>query len=144
MPSTRDWSYSRTVAVFPRDGCAVSGCTFNAQHHPDWNFCALNVSDALLRVGYTLPAAAQVNYCEPAHAKPRVRNADGLARICRAQNNGEIDASTWAARPSWKGIVFFEGNLGPVTGHIDLWNGTDAVHTSYPHAATVWFWKLGT
>lgn len=143
MPSTQDWSYSRVRVLFPNDGCTHPGCNFRRAVHPSWNFCALNLSDALLRSGYALPAAADVNTCDPAHPKPRVRNADGMARICRAKNGGAIDASGWVNRPAWNGIVFFEGNLGNVTGHIDLWDGTQGVHGNYPQATTVWFWRMG-
>jgi hypothetical protein len=83
-----------------------------------------------------------------------------MARICDAQNGGAPDLSGWSKRPSWNGIVYFEGNLALeeekephpfsklgllVTGHVDLYDGAtrDAVHKSYPSATTVWFWKLG-
>jgi hypothetical protein len=143
MASTKDWSYAAALAHFPTDGCTYSGCPFNRAANPAWNFCALNLSDALIRAGYALPNASNVNYCDPAHPSPRIRNADGMARVCRAQNAGQIDASTWAARPAWMGIVFFEGHMGNVTGHIDLWNGTEGVHGNYPTASTIWFWRLG-
>jgi hypothetical protein len=79
-----------------------------------------------------------------------VRNADGMARICNVQNGGNPDISGWTKRPAWKGIVFFEGNLLMdfashiyATGHIDLWDGDKAVHSQYPEANLVWFWKMG-
>ncbi len=164
MSSTKDWKYSSVLAQFGANGCSVPGCPFN---HPegcgtDQVFCcALNLSDAIIKAGYSLPDADNVNYC----AHNRVRNADGMARVTRAQNGGAIDASTWANRPSWKGIVFFEGGLGltetyekaardvrapsdfakvfAVTGHIDLWDGTKGVHATYSDATTIWFWRLG-
>jgi len=147
MSSTQDWKYDEILPYFQNDGCTVEKCPFNRNTHPDWNFCALNLSDALIRAGYTLPDAEDVNYCQPphAHGEPlRVRNADGLARICKEQNGGRIDASGWANRPAWKGIVYFEGNFSPdVSGHIDLWDGKQGVHGTYPDAKLVWFWKLG-
>jgi len=103
----------------------------------------LNLSDALIRTHYTLPPALDVNYC-PHH---RVRNADGLARVCIAQNQGITDLRGWANRPSWNAIVFFEGGprLSGATGHIDLYDGStrNALHATYQDAAAVSFWKLG-
>jgi len=136
--STTDWSYSNAIKYFGNNGCSQPGCPFNGCQ--GFLCCALNLSDALIQAGYSLPAATNVNYCP----HKRVRNADGMARICNVQNGGNPDASTWAHRPAWKGIVYFEGNLGQATGHIDFWNGTDAVHASYPSATTIWFWQLGT
>jgi hypothetical protein len=135
-----DWSYSRIDGYFETSGCSVSGCYFN-----NWpgNKCALNLSDAILRAGYTLPGAANVQYCDsPAHSNPRVRNADGMARIVKAKNGGRIDVTGYANRPSWKGIVYFEGGIGNATGHIDLWTGTSGKHANYPDAQVVWFWQL--
>jgi hypothetical protein len=139
-----DWSYSRILARFGTTGCTVPGCPFHddGSGTPAIFFCALNLSDAILRAGYTLPPASNVNYCT--HANPRVRNADGMARIVRAKNGGAIDVSGWANRPSWQGIVYFEGgpDLQNATGHIDLWDGTRGVHAQYPTATTIWFWRL--
>jgi hypothetical protein len=169
VSSTQDWKYAEVLAMFGENGCSISGCSF---HHPSGCAsanvlcCALNLSDAVVRAGYVLPAANNVNYCNHSGASgKRVRNADGMARVTRAQNNGQIDASTWASRPSWKGIVYFEGGLAlnslyvdaartelapsdfanvfTATGHIDLWDGTKGVHAQYPDATTIWFWRLG-
>jgi hypothetical protein len=140
--STTDWSYQQAIDLFPKHGCSTSGCEFHlppdCTSRPGTFCCALNVSDALIRAGYTLPHATNVNYCP----HDRVRNADGMARICNAQNGGTWDVSGWNNRPAWKGIVYFEG--GTVTNHIDFWDGDSAVHTQFPDANTVWFWKLGT
>jgi hypothetical protein len=141
--STQNWQWSKVQPLFPKHGCSVKTCAF---HRPpdcsgDTVFCcALNVSDALIRAGYSLPSAADVEYCK-SHEKPRVRNANGMARICDKQNGGKPDVQDWKNRPSWKGIVYFEG--GTVSWHIDLWNGTSAEHTQYPDANVVWFWKMG-
>ena len=173
MPSTRDWLYASVARLFGQNGCSISGCEFN---HPmgcasaNVLCCALNLSDAIVRAGYDLPKASDVNYCSHGGSAPkRVRNADGCARVVRAQNGGSVDVSGWKNRPTWKGIVYFEGGLSlneiyeqltantgkkssiPVdfdtvftaTGHIDLWNGTKAVHAEYPDATTIWFWRLG-
>lgn len=169
MPSTLDWKYDSVAARFGENGCSVSGCGFS---HPNGCAtanvlcCALNLSDAIIRAGYTLPQASDVNLCNHSGASAkRVRNADGMARVTRAQNGGRIDASTWANRPSWKGIVYFEGGLSLssiyeelgrnkrapndfpttflATGHIDLWDGTKGVHAQYPDSDVVWFWRLG-
>lgn len=169
MGSTQDWKYSSVLAQFGEKGCSISGCSYS---HPEGcstdqvHCCALNLSDAIIKAGYGLPAANNVNYCDHTGSSgKRVRNADGMARVTRAQNNGNIDASTWADRPSWKGIVFFEGGLSltsiyekaaraehapsdfakafAVTGHIDLWDGTKGVHATYADATTIWFWRLG-
>lgn len=169
MISTKDWKYDTVSARFGEKGCSISGCSFN---HPSGCAaanvlcCALNLSDAIVRAGYTLPQASNVNYCDHSgNSGKRVRNADGMARIVKAQNNGRTDASTWPNRPEWKGVVYFEGGLlltsiceelaqkkllpkdfytTPLaTGHIDLWDGTKAVHAEYPNADTVWFWRLG-
>jgi len=138
--STQDWKWNKVRPLFPKHGCSETDCEFHKP--PDCSgdeifCCALNVSDALIRATYTLPGADQVNYCP----HDRVRNADGMARVCRAQNGGRVDASEWENRPEWKGIVYFEG--GTVTQHIDLWDGSGAVHTQFPDADTVWFWKMG-
>lgn len=169
MSSTLDWKYDKVVAKFGENGCSVSGCSFS---HPSGCAtenvlcCALNLSDAIIQAGYSLPTAKDVNYCNHSGSSgKRVRNADGMARVTRAQNGGTIDASTWVNRPSWKGIVYFEGGLtlrslydetarkelAPkdfsavfrATGHIDLWDGTKGVHAQYPDSTTIWFFKLG-
>jgi hypothetical protein len=143
--STQDWSWAKVYPNFGRGGCIVAGCPYNSAEHPgsDLFYCALNLSQALIASGYTLPAASSVNYC--AHKK--VRNADGMARICKMQNGGGIDESGWDKRPSWNGIVYFEGgpDLSNATGHIDLYDGKTkkALHESYPTANVVWFWKMG-
>jgi hypothetical protein len=143
MPTT-DWKWAKVQPLFDFTGCSVQQCPFAFNStNPAIFFCALNLSDALLKAPYTLPAATNVNVC----AHGRVRNADGMARTCRAQNGGAIDQSGWANRPAWNGIAYFEGgpSLGGATGHIDLYDGTtrDCLHKSYSDAAVVWFWKLG-
>lgn len=129
--------------LFGITGCSVAGCPFRFDPASDFNFCALNLSDALVRAPYILPDAVNVNYC----THGRVRNADGMARVCRKQNGGGIDLQGWENRPSWNAIVYFEGgpSLGGATGHIDLYDGQTkkGLHASYPDAAVVWFWKLG-
>lgn len=141
MSSTKDWSWETVVPLFPKHGCSVRDCEFylppDCSSRPNTFCCALNLSDALIRAGYSLPNADEVNYC----GHERVRNADGMARICKKQNDDKIDVSGWANRPSWKGIVYFEG--GTVTQHIDFWNGTSAEHTQFPGADVVWFWRMG-
>ncbi len=143
--SSNDWSWSRLSPLFGRDGCSVAGCPYHRppQDPPGIFYCALNLSDCILRASYSLPTADLVNYCP--HG--RARNADGMARIVKNQNSGKIDHSGWDDRPAWNGIVFFAGgpSLGGATGHIDLYDGAakDALHASYPDATTVWFWQLG-
>jgi hypothetical protein len=141
MASTTDWKWSKVLPLFGTGGCSVAGCPFRFDPASTFNYCALNLSDALVRVPYALPAAANVNYCN----HQRVRNADGMARICRAQNEGAIDSQGWASRPSWNGIVYFEGGFVGATGHIDLYDGStrQGLHANYPDATVVWFWKLG-
>jgi hypothetical protein len=168
MSSTQDWSYARVAARFGESGCSVSGCSFS---HPQGCAsasvlcCALNLSNAVVEAGYSLPSATDVNYCDHAGASAkRVRNADGMARVVKAQNGGRIDASGWANRPSWKGIVYFEGGLSlqslyadaenteiapadfasvfRATGHIDLWDGEKGVHAQYPNSSVIWFFRL--
>ena len=165
MSSTQDWKYIEVEKKFGENGCNISGCSYN---HPkgcasaNVLCCALNLSDAVIQAGYKLPSAKDVNYCDhKGSSQKRVRNADGMARIVRAQNDGKIDISGWDNRPKWQGIVFFGGSLSlrrayeaalevdptfnqpfRATGHIDLWNGKKGVHAEYPDAETVWFWKL--
>ena len=138
-----DWSYAAIAGKFDKTGCSVAGCPFHnsGDSEPGIFYCALNLSDAIIRAGYSLPSAINVNYC--AHAKPRVRNADGMARVVKSKNGGAVDVSGYANRPNWKGIVYFEGGFQNATGHINLWNGTSGVHANYPNATTVWFWRLG-
>lgn len=169
MTSTQDWKYDTIAAHFGEIGCSVNECSFN---HPrgcktdSVLCCALNLSDAIIQAGYTLPLASDVNFCNHASISPkRVRNADGMARTIKKQNSERIDASGWANRPAWKGIVYFEGGLSLsaiseklaqenmlvneysipflATGHIDLWDGTKGVHAQYPDADIIWFWRLG-
>ena len=145
--STKDWKWESVQPLFGESGCSITACPFHQA--PKCNeilCCALNLSDALIRAGHALPAAANVNYC----AHNRVRNADGMARTCNAQNGGTFDVSGWANKPSWRGIVYFEGDLAVdfashmrATGHIDLWNGTKALHAQFPNANVVWFWRMG-
>jgi Type VI secretion system (T6SS), amidase effector protein 4 len=118
-----DWSYSRILGLFGSNGCSVPNCRY---HNP----------------GAQPP---DIYYCDqPPHSSPRVRNADGMARIVKAKNGGRVDVVGWANRPRWQGIVYFEGgpDLSDATGHIDLWNGTAGVHGTYPSAEVVWFWQL--
>ncbi|KAA0134439.1 hypothetical protein V6x_51630 [Gimesia chilikensis] len=140
--STQAWSWSKITPFFSKYGCSVQSCVFylppDCSSQPGTFCCALNLSDAIIKANYSLPDASMVNYCP--HG--RVRNADGMARICRVQNGGKIDVSGWDNRPSWKGIVYFEGN--EVTQHIDFWDGRQALHKSYPNASVVWFWRMGT
>jgi hypothetical protein len=135
-PGTAAWSWQAARIHFGTVGCSVPGCPFHGC--TEFFCCALNLSDALIVAGYTLPGAQNVNYCP----HQRVRNADGMARICNAQNGGRPDVSGWANRPNWKGIVYFEGNLGQATGHIDLWDGQQGVHAQYSNATTIWFWQM--
>ena len=137
-PTTRTtaWSWQSTRKHFGTVGCSVPGCPFHGC--TEFFCCALNLSDALIGAGYTLLGAPNVNYCP----HQRVRNADGMARICNAQNGGRPDVSGWANRLNWKGIVYFEGNLGQATGHIDLWDGQQGAHAQYPNATTIWFWQM--
>jgi hypothetical protein len=143
--SVGDWSWASLQPLFDTTGCSVAGCPFHrpAQEQPGIFYCALNLSDCVLRAGYAMPTATNVNYCP--HG--RARNADGMARIVRAQNGGSIDHSGWADRPSWNGVVFFSGgpSLSGATGHIDLYDGSSksALHAQYADATTVWFWQLG-
>lgn len=132
-----DWSWQSTFNQFGTVGCSTAGCQFHGCS--GFLCCALNLSDALMLAGYALPSASAVNYCP--HG--RVRNADGMARVVNAKNGGRPDVSGWSNRPAWKGIAYFEGNLGPATGHIDLWDGTQGVHAQYPSASTIWFWEMG-
>lgn len=165
MSSTKDWKYSEVAKNFGEKGCSIGGCSYN---HPKGCAsaqvlcCALNLSNAVIEAGYKLPGAKDVNLCNHAgSSQKRVRNADGMARVIRAQSGGKIGVSGWANRPNWKGIVFFEGGLAltsaydqiderkreqvglRATGHIDLWDGKKGVHAEYPDAAIVWFWQLG-
>jgi hypothetical protein len=50
----------------------------------------------------------------------------------------------WNGRPNWTGIVYFEGGLSlrGATGHIDLWDGSQAVHRQFPNAEVVRYFKL--
>lgn len=145
--STQDWLWSKVFPIFGDHGCSVRGCPFSRPGGcDDILCCALNVSDALIRAGYILPGAANINCCD----HHRVRNADGMARVCNEQNGGNPDVRGWENRPNWKGFVYFGGALRLefaahvlATGHIDLWDGRKAVHTQYPGADTVWFWRLG-
>jgi len=144
--STQSWSWGTVHPHFGDSGCSELQCPYHRSSGTPAgiNFCALNLSDVFIRSGYTLLQASDVQYCQ--HG--RVRNADGMARVVRAQNGGAIDASGWQNRPTWNGIVFFEGgpDLTNVTGHIDLYKGAtqSAIHAEYPNASTVWFWKLGS
>lgn len=169
MASTQDWSYDKVAVLFGESGCSVAGCSYN---HPQGCAsanvlcCALNLSNAVIEAGYSLPSATDVNYCDHSGGlAKRVRNADGMARVTRAQNEGRIDASGWANRPAWKGIVYFEGGLSltslydeaeraqfaprdfasvfRATGHIDLWDGKKGVHAQYPDSSLIWFFQLG-
>jgi hypothetical protein len=69
-----------------------------------------------------------------------------MAKLVKKQNGGAIDASGWTSRPAWKGIVFFEGAAGSgITGHVDLWAGTQGIHGTYSDwGGVIWFWKLGS
>ncbi len=148
MPSTQDWSYERILTLFNSSGCTITGCPYRDVGGGTINSCALDLSDAVLRASYTLPIISDpYNKCP--HTNPRVRGADIMARLARAQNNATVDASGWANRPPWKGIVFFEepDPATSLTGHIDLWDGASGkgVHGTYPTwGGVIWFWKLGT
>lgn len=134
------WEYDRVAREFDTVGCSVAGCPF----HNAGNVilaCALNLSDAVIRAGYDLPTAPNVNLCP--HG--RIRNADGMARIVRKMAGGP-QAQGWSNLPGWKGVVYFEGGsrLQGVTGHIDLWDGSKAVHRQFPDAKVIWFFRLAS
>src|SRR5436309_1336421 len=81
--------------LFGKVGCSDPHCPFHqAPECTDFFCCALNLSDALLRAGYTPPAVTGATKCP--HG--RFRGAADLAKSVRAQNGGRIDASTWAGR----------------------------------------------
>lgn len=130
------WSFALASFLFDKVGCSVAGCPY---HNSPYNQCALNLSDALIRAGYQLPLAKDVNYCP--HG--RVRNADGMARVVM-KALGRPKVRGWANRPRWEGIVYFAGgnSLSGATGHIDFWNGKEALHATYPDAKDVWFFPL--
>lgn len=135
-----EWKYSKIFREFGTDGCSMKDCPFHSKGD-DLYKCALNLSDAVILAGYILPKAPTVNFCP--HG--RVRNADGMARVVQ-QAIGGPSARGWDQRPSWRGIVYFEGgpNLTDATGHIDLWDGIQAVHVGakYSDAETIWFFRL--
>jgi hypothetical protein len=134
------WSYERIFAEFGSGGCSVDGCPYNGF---EGNRCALNLSDSIIRAGYTLPldGVAEVRTCP--HTDPRVRNADGMARVLQ-RALGAPDASGWANRPNWKGFVYFEDapEFTEASGHVDLWDGAAGVHGTYDRAKVIWFWRL--
>lgn len=71
------WSYSRSISHFGTDGCSVAGCAFHGIC-ATVNCCALNLSDALIQAGYTLPHISEsVNYCP--HG--RVRGAADMVTV---------------------------------------------------------------
>lgn len=41
----------------------------------------------------------------------------------------------------WDGVVYF-GDFANATGHVDPWNGSKAVHTTYKDHSPTCFWKL--
>jgi hypothetical protein len=137
-PASQQWEYDKIAKEFDTVGCSIPGCPFHRKGDEVFK-CALNLSDAVISANYTLPTAPKVNLCP--HG--RVRNADGMARIVKKVVGGP-HAQGWSHRPNWKGIVYFEGgpSLQGATGHIDLWNGSNAVHREFPDANVIWFFRL--
>jgi hypothetical protein len=132
------WEYEKIAREFGIVGCSVPECPFHGAGNAVLK-CALNLSDAVIRANYTLPTAPNVNLCP--HG--RVRNADGMARVIKKARGGP-QAQGWSNRPDWKGVVYFEDgpSLGRATGHIDLWDGSNAVHREFPDARVIWFFEL--
>ncbi len=169
VASTKSWSFAKLSANFKRTGCSVANCWYNdtgqTKCGSTFNCCALNVSDAIYQAGYDIELLAGVKRCDsPPHDRPRVLAASGMRAICN-DLNGAPDATSWASRPKGApAIVFFGPPLGKVvrreeasscqhveesnaalavTGHVDIWDGTQALHDQYPGAAVVEFWLLG-
>lgn len=170
VTSTKSWSFGKLQANFKRTGCSVANCWYNDEDQTKcgstFNCCALNVSDAVYQAGYDIESLTGVKRCDsPPHDNPRVLAASGMRAICN-DINGAPDATSWDTRPNKPAIVFFGPPLGrvirredcpncchheerasmefAVTGHVDIWDGTQALHEQYPGAAIVEFWLLGS
>jgi hypothetical protein len=136
---SKNSSYGKIVAHFGTTGCTVAKCPYGSTF--DGNKCALNVHDAIIKAGYRCGTSGSQWKGFPLCPHERMRSAQGMEELIRSLL-GAPDAVGWANRPNWAGLVFFGGNFANATGHVDLWNGKDAVHTPYPNTSPTYFWKL--
>lgn len=132
--------YKKIESNFNKTGCSRPNCPYGPTFNG--NRCALNLHDAIIRSGYRMGTIGNVWQGWPLCPHERIRAAQGMRDLIISKL-GEPNNKGWNNKPNYKGIVWFSGeNFTDATGHIDLWNGTDAVHKGYKDTNEVWFWKL--
>lgn len=115
------------------------------------NTCAIRMSEALVKTNASFTKvfkASGKNVCPHGY----VRGAQDLASILQSSAgfgmrnfgwNASADANPPKGALGKKGLVCYMNMPGfGGQGHIDLWDGTDAVGSAYWNAATIWMWNL--
>jgi Type VI secretion system (T6SS), amidase effector protein 4 len=115
------------------------------------NTCAIRMSEALARCD---PAFTQVFRSSGKNVCPHgyVRGAQDLGAVLQSSAgfgsrqfgwNGSASGTPPAAALGKKGLVCYMTIPGfGGQGHIDLWDGSEAVGSAYWNAATIWMWTL--
>ena len=124
----------------------IHSCTMNFP-----NTCAIRMSEALVR---TNAAFVQVFKASGKNVCPHgyVRGAQDLGSILQGGAGfgmrnfgwaGNADGKPPKAALGKKGLVCYMNIPGfSGQGHIDLWDGSDAVGSAYWSASTIWMWSL--
>ena len=115
------------------------------------NTCAIRMSEALVRTNAAFTAvfkASGKNVCPHGN----VRGAQDLGSILQSSAgfgmrnfgwNGTASGEPPKTASGEKGIVCYMKIPGfDGQGHIDLWDGSNAVGSSYWNALTIWMWTL--
>lgn len=124
----------------------IHSCTMNFP-----NTCAIRMSEALVK---TDESFSQVFKKSGKNVCPHdfVRGAQDLGSILQSSAgfgmrnfgwNGTADGKPPKAALGVKGLVCYMNIPGfSGQGHIDLWDGSDAVGSAYWNASTIWMWSL--
>jgi len=115
------------------------------------NTCAIRMSEALVRTNASFAKvfkASGKNVCPHGY----VRGAQDLGSILQSSVgfgmrnfswNGSADGNPPKGALGKKGLVCYMNIPGfGGQGHIDLWDGTDAVGSAYWDATAIWMWSL--
>ncbi len=115
------------------------------------NTCAIRMSEALVRTNSSFTKLFKdsgKNICPHGY----IRGAQDLGSVLQSSAgfgmrnfgwNGNVSGDPPAAALGKKGLVCYMNIPGfSGQGHIDLWDGSDAVGSAYWNAATIWMWSL--
>ncbi|HEY3354490.1 MAG TPA: type VI secretion system amidase effector protein Tae4 [Polyangia bacterium] len=112
----------------------------------DWivNTCAIRLSRALNYSGFAIPGNVPgLNTVKGGDGKRYAYRVAELNRYLRKViSTPDIVSTDEAAFAGQAGIIMFEVNWSDATGHLDLWNGTEAIgHEYFDVAYKVSLWR---